>query len=81
MKIRQHRGSLSDSMETAEDIAPTIEAIKAYFIKNSDPIFYSLYQGDIEVKPYGFDERINWNTHIITVNGNAVGFTDRAIEG
>ena len=30
----------------------------------------------IEVKPYCYDERIGWTTHIVTIDGQAVGFTD-----
>jgi hypothetical protein len=36
--------------------------------------------GEIEVKPYTYDERIGWDTYIVTVDGAAVGFTDGAID-
>lgn len=32
--------------------------------------------GQIVVKPYGFDDRIDWDAHIVTVNGVVVGFTN-----
>lgn len=31
---------------------------------------------NVTVEPYSFDKRINWNTHIVCVNGDAWGFTD-----
>ena len=35
---------------------------------------------DFEVKPYIFDERINWDTHIVTLEGYGVlGFTDSPV--
>lgn len=37
--------------------------------------------GAISVKPYGFDSRIGWDTHMVTIDGNAVGFTDGPLEG
>ena len=32
--------------------------------------------GVVLVEPYTFDARIGWKTHIVTIDGNAVGFTD-----
>lgn len=74
MKIRAHRGLLADSMQTVEEISPTYEAIREYFKKDSP--FPDLYDGHIEVKPYGYDDRIKWNTHIVIVSECAIGFTD-----
>lgn len=74
MKIRTHRETLEDAMATEQEIEPNIESVRAYFTKGS--FWPELYKGDIKVEPYGFDERINWNTHIVTVDGNAIGFTD-----
>ena len=34
--------------------------------------------GDIDVKPYARDDRIGWDTHIVTVDGMAAGFTSAA---
>lgn len=33
---------------------------------------------DVQIEKYGegIDERIGWDTHIVTVNGQAMGFTD-----
>ncbi len=37
---------------------------------------------DFVVEPYGFDERINWQTHIVTLTGYGVlGYTDSPVAG
>lgn len=77
MKLREHRGNLADSLATTINIEPTIDAL---FIA----IRYSLAlygahvdAGAIKVSPYGFDKRIGWDTHIVTVDGYGVfGFSD-----
>lgn len=34
----------------------------------------------IKIEPYGFDERIGWDTHIVTVEGiGPLGFIDRMV--
>lgn len=68
---RRHRGFLSEAMKTVKEIEPTIAAVREFF---NEP------DGAIKVEPYGFDSRIGWNTHIVTVNGNAVGFTDGPVK-
>lgn len=78
MKIREHKGLLADSMETIRDIEPTfeslIECIKKSF--ESWPSF-SFLPEQIKIEPYCFDERIGWNTYIVTIDGYGVfGFTD-----
>ena len=65
-------------MKTVEEIKPTISAVREYFKQNS--FMPDLYDGKIEVKPYGFDDRINWNTHIVTIDGKAIGFTNEPVE-
>lgn len=32
-----------------------------------------------QVKPYGYDDRINWDTYLIMFDGGVVGFTDSPI--
>ena len=53
-------------------------------VELSDMAFLKLYlrsmgypDGVVLVEKYGgFDERIGWNTHLVTIDGNAIGFTD-----
>ena len=67
MKYRDHRGSLSASMQT---VVETIkEELEAHLVKELGP-------GKIKIEKYGFDPRIGWDTYIVTHNGRAVGFTD-----
>ncbi|MEK6883043.1 MAG: hypothetical protein AABY22_25690 [Nanoarchaeota archaeon] len=74
MKIRKHRRFLFESMETVKEIEPNKESIRKFFTENED--FPEIYEGNIEVEPYGFDKRIGWDTYIVCINGKAVGFTD-----
>lgn len=84
MKIRAHRELLADAMETVGEIEPTKEAVWRYLAwekidvgADEVVLFMNTYSpNDIEVKPYGYDSRIEWNTHIVTLNGDAVAFTD-----
>ena len=78
MKIRNHRELLSESMQTVREIEPTIDAVRKFFKDGS--MFDKLYDGVIKVEPYGFDDRIKWNTYIVTVDGKAIGFTDSPVE-
>ena len=32
--------------------------------------------GVLKVEPYLFDKRIGWDTYIVTLDGNAIGFTN-----
>lgn len=83
MKIRAHRALLEDAMKTVEDIEPTKEAVLSYFawvevLMPEDKRRYRIE--DIEVKPYGYDSRIGWDTHIVTLKGDAIGFTDSPLK-
>ena len=79
MKIREHRGFLVESMETVQEIEATKRALFE-FIKESFinwPTMLSIKETDIHVEPYGYDDRINWDTYIVTIDGYGVfGFTD-----
>lgn len=69
MKYRQHKGGLSESMATVRDIAATRQAM--FDALGLDAT------ASLDVKPYGYDSRIGWDTHIVTVEGyGVVGFTD-----
>ena len=81
MLFRQHRGSLSDSMDTCVSIRNNMKAL-ANLIST-----FNLFRDDrkitedmLEVKEYGFDERINWNTYIVSVKDfGVVGFTSEPV--
>ena len=86
MRIRQHTGGLSESLATTQDIPATAQAVADYFNKRwGAPVGWgdAVAPADIEVKPYCRDDRIGWDTHIVTWkqrHWGAVGFTDGPLE-
>lgn len=67
--FRYHRRTLVESLETTVTL-PSVSALLA--LLDTD-------RRAVGVTPKGFDERCGWDTHIVTVDGEAVGFVDRAI--
>jgi len=62
MKYRDHKGSLSDSMETEQEVS-NIEDIKKHLNK-----FYNKFGksvAEIKFEYIGFDERTNWDTYCV----------------
>ncbi len=77
MKYRRVRELLSESMATVvevEDKAALWEIVRDF--SKSWPGYQDATIEDLEVRPYGFDERIGWDTHIVVLKGSAVGYTD-----
>lgn len=77
MKIRKHVGSLSESMETIQEIEPTLNAVKEWVKSTFNHQLIDL--DDLTVEKYGpgIDTRIGWNTYIVHSKPNGVlGFTD-----
>jgi hypothetical protein len=89
MKFREHRGSLSESMETVIEIEPTKEAlalaVDAWRRRLGMPltVIPQVTSANVDVMPYGGrDERIGWETHLVTIKGwGPVGFTDGPLSG
>lgn len=79
MKFRWHRGGLNASMQTVVEFDGSAPALVALLMKDAARWLSPINVGDLAVEPYGFDDRIGWDTHIVTVKGEAVGFTDGAI--
>ena len=71
-KFRFQRGSLADSLKTVVDIKSK-EDLYA-LLKEAYGGIFSI--DNIAIKPHGYDNRIGWNTHIVTINNNAIGYTD-----
>lgn len=77
MKFREHRGSLDDSMATCVEIEPTYEALKEHLKKILSywPLPEPLV---LEIKRYGYDNRIQWESYIVKLEGwGVVGFTNQ----
>jgi hypothetical protein len=80
MRFREHRGSLADSMKTVVEVADhesLLEHIRR--LAQPWPTFPPVTVETVHIRPYGWDERIQWDTHIVTLDGYGVlGFTDAA---
>lgn len=81
MKFREHRASLTESIETVVEIEPTLVAVTEAIVKSLRHFPAARVSQDrVRVEPYAFDARIGWNTHIVTLDGYGVlGFTDGPI--
>jgi hypothetical protein len=71
--FRFQRGGLTESMATIQEFS-TLEEL-ARIVSET----YPEDARSISVKPYCFDERIGWDTHIVSLGGDAIGFTDGPI--
>lgn len=82
IKIRRHRGSLSDAMETMKEIPATMEAVRVYLNTDNTLPFSDIELNAIQITPYGGpDDRIGWKaTYMLRVGGHVVGFTDGPIK-
>lgn len=78
---RDHRGSLADSMKTVREYKSKSELI-SHLQSELDKYFAGKYDcNKITIKPYGFDERIGWNTHMVHLQGYGVfGFTNGPVK-
>ncbi len=76
MKYRPQRGSLEKSMETVVEFSGSkVDLLKILRREHKDII-----SDDITVKPYTYDARIGWDTHLVTIKNNAIGFTNGPID-
>jgi hypothetical protein len=56
---RYHKGSLDNSMETMRVVTSKKHLIEVVSHQMDQPCV------SVEIKPYGYDDRIGWNTHIV----------------
>ena len=86
-KFRWHRGGYEESMSTTVEVRNFKELRKIILLKmahdllEADPDgtldFIQIWPIKVKVhKAYLWDYRNDWNTHIVTADGQAVGFTD-----
>lgn len=78
-KFRLHRGDLGESLATVVEIQTFSDLVAQVARHCSDFGWGGVTAETVTVKPYGFDARINWDTHMVCLSGNAVGFTDGPI--
>jgi len=74
-KFRPHRGLLVEAMKEVVELEDRA-ALVAHLIE----LGYAAKESSVEVENYGgMDARIGWDTHIVCIDGDAVGFTDGAL--
>jgi len=76
IKYRDHRGSLAESMATVQEFEKREGLIK--YLKYDMKGFSVPFKAeDLKIEKYMFDERIGWDTFIVTIeNFGVVGFTN-----
>ncbi len=78
--FRFHKGGLDESMKTVVEI----DSLKSLREKIEE--IWTMDGFNIEVKPYVFDKRVNWDTHLVLIcNAEqkisyAVGYLNRLPE-
>ena len=80
-RYRDHRGLLSDAMKTVREFETRSDLVK-YLQGDIDKFVPGKYDCQkITIEPYGFDERIGWDTHIVHLDGYGVfGFTNKWVK-
>ena len=78
---RPHRGSLNESMSEVREYKT-----KGDLVEEAQRCYQTWLPADaintdrVKVEPYGQDDRIGWDTHIVIVEGvGPIGFTDRMV--
>lgn len=73
MRFRFHRGELAESLETTVEFSD-MNDLEAIIEEAHGAV------GTITVKPYRFDKRINWDSHIVQDDMGVIGFTDGPVK-
>lgn len=78
MKFREHKGGLGESMETVVELADH-QALLEHLRKLLEPWPSAppVTEKTLFIKPHCFDQRNQWDTHIVFLAGyGVVGMTD-----
>lgn len=77
MRVRQHRGTLEQSLKTVKQIPATKDDLADHINEVLDlPVKFG--PGSITIVHQGDDERIGWDSHLIVVEGLGVfGYCDQ----
>lgn len=74
--FRPQRGSLAAAMAEVREIADRADLVAHLAETHSDQAV-EITDATVRVEPYGFDKRIGWDTHLVTVEGwGPAGFTN-----
>ena len=74
MEFRYQCSTLEESMGTIIEVENLSELMNELSKEHGD-----LSQKHIKVEYHCFDDRINWDSYIITINGDVIGFTNGPI--
>jgi hypothetical protein len=66
MKYRPHRGTLDEAMAAVVEL-PDRAALIAHLAADLRPWGYVVEDIDVQVEPYCFDDRIGWDTFLVTL--------------
>lgn len=78
MRVREHRGSLVDSLKTVKEIPATKEDLVDHInnVLGLPGMFFG--PGSITIVGQGFDKRIGWDTYLIVVKDFGIfGYCDQ----
>jgi len=69
-------------MKTVVDLDGSLDALLAHIRKTVHPFGYTFVDEALTISLYCFDDRIGWNTYLVTLEGyGPVGFTDGPLLG
>jgi hypothetical protein len=78
MKMRENRLTIEDSLSTILEVENRAHLVRLS-VENLGRKGVVVTDGMIHVSHYGFDDRIDWDEHIIVVDGHGVfGFTNES---
>ena len=72
MKIREHGALLKDSMDTVLEIDNSLNAVVEVINKSLSPYNIIVTPDMVNIEKYYFDDRIDWDTHLVTIKGYGV---------
>jgi hypothetical protein len=70
-KVREHRGGLAESMQTVREVKDRAELL-AIIQEEARRFQLDVKPEQLHVEPYGRDDRIGWDTYLITIDGYGV---------
>ncbi len=71
---------LQEAMESEEEIDNNVGSLME-MLNSKYGHFMEFTAEDITVKYHGFDSRIDWETYLLCINGNAVLFLNGEVRG
>jgi hypothetical protein len=78
MKMRENRPTIEDSLSTTLEVENR-EHLVRLIVERLGLTGAAVTESMIHISHYGFDDRIDWDEHIIVVDGHGVfGFTNEA---